>query len=364
MLDSNPLPEVDTATHTTRRAPTDRHGLIIALVGLAGVLAWISPSAYRQSLFMVAATYALIALGMYVPFVLSGSLSMAYTAYAAVGGYAVAIIASDHGLPIWVGWFVGAPISAFVAVILGWVTRRLSGFYLVAVTLLFANAFMAWVRSSHDLTGAEAGIGGLPQLDLFGWQPTSFQRAVMGGLTVCLVAYLVDRIRLSRWGVTLRAMREVPHAVEAVGVRVPTMQLVALGMGAMIGSFAGSLFVASAGSVTPGTFSLMIVFMAVFMPIIGGMGTPWGAVLGALIVAQLTLNMGSIAESGTLVVALGVLVILLVAPKGVLGTVDGIRHWLLERITKRRDGAGDADPSTDVDRARDRSRTAGGSEER
>jgi branched-chain amino acid transport system permease protein len=309
----------------TRRRLDDRRSVLVGLAGIVLVLFWVGDNGYRQSLWMVGCTYALIALGMYVPFVLSGSLSMAYGAYAAIGGYSVAIVANDHGLPLWVGWLVAPPISAVVALVLGWATRRLSGFYLVAVTLLFANAFIAWVRTSESVTGGEGGISGLPRLDLLGWDLTALQRTILSGMTVLVVAFLLDRLRLSRWGIMVRTMREVPHAAEAVGVRVPTLQLVALALGAMIGSLAGALFTSQLGNVSPDTFGLHLVFLAVFMPIIGGLGTPWGAVLGAGIVAHLTLNVELFAESGTLLVAVGVLIILLIAPRGVAGLIDQMR---------------------------------------
>jgi branched-chain amino acid transport system permease protein len=114
-------------------------------------------------------------------------------------------------------------------------------------------------------------------------------------------------------------MRDAPSAVEAAGVRVPMLNLVALALGAAIAAIGGGLFTYSAGSITPDTFTLNIVFLAIFMPLIGGAATPWGAVVGAVIAVELTLNFPAIQASGTLLLALGVLVIMLLAPRGVLG---------------------------------------------
>jgi branched-chain amino acid transport system permease protein len=76
------------------------------------------------------------------------------------------------------------------------------------------------------------------------------------------------------------------------------------------------------------------------MPIIGGTGTPWGAVLGAVIVVELTLNLPSLHTSGTLLVSLGVLVIMLVAPRGVLGYLDTGRQSLLRSLATKKDADG------------------------
>ncbi|MER5389865.1 branched-chain amino acid ABC transporter permease, partial [Saccharopolyspora sp. NPDC002686] len=253
------------------------------------------------------------------PFVLAGSLSMAYSAYAAIGAYGVAIVSSKLALPVWAGWLVGPPVAALVAVGLGLATRRLSSFFLAAVTLLFAEAFAEWLATAEGLTGGSAGLLNLPFLDFFGWQPAPEHMVLLAAVLVCLLTFALDRLRHSPWGVLVQTMRETPIAVEAVGVRVPTLQLVALGLGAAIAALGGALFTTFASAVNPKTFGTSVVFLAVFMPLIGGRHSPWGSLLGAGVVTWLTLDLDQLGASGTLMVALGVLVIILVAPRGLLG---------------------------------------------
>ena len=294
-------------------------GLAVGVAGAALIMLWVGFDGYRQTLVTTTATYALIALGMYVPYLMAGSLSMAYGAYAGIGGYAVGLLSAKSGLPLALAWVVGPVVAAAVAVALGLVTRRLSGFFLAAVTLLFGMAFSAWLVDAEGISGGSGGLGNLRPLSIFGWQPTHYQVVLASAGAVCVIAFLLDRLRLSPWGVIVRTMRDAPGAVEAAGVRVPVLNLVALAIGAAIAAIGGGLFTYSAGSITPDTFTLNIVFLAIFMPLIGGSATPWGAVVGAVIAVELTLNFPAIQTSGTLLLALGVLVILLVAPRGVLG---------------------------------------------
>jgi branched-chain amino acid transport system permease protein len=293
------------------------------------LLLWVGGSGYRQDLATLAATYSLIALGMYVPFVMAGSLSMAYAAYAGIGAYAVGVVSRDTSLPIWFGWLVGPVIAALLALVLGFATRRLSGFYLTSVTLLFSTAFAAWLLDAGGITGGASGMHGIRDLDILGWEPTRAQQVVLASALVVALAWGIDRLRQSPWGVTVRTMREVPLAVETAGVRTPTLVLVSLAFGAMVASLAGALFASFVGGVTPETFTVHIVFLAIFMPLIGGAGTPWGAVLGALLVVEFTLNFPALDESGTLLLCLATIVILLVAPRGVLGYLDALRTRLL-----------------------------------
>jgi branched-chain amino acid transport system permease protein len=128
-------------------------GLLAGVVGAALILLWVGFDGYRQTLVTTTATYALIALGMYVPYLMAGSLSMAYGAYAGIGGYAVGLLSTKTGLPLALAWLIGPLVAAAVAVVLGLVTRRLSGFFLAAVTLLFGMAFSAWLVDAEGISG-------------------------------------------------------------------------------------------------------------------------------------------------------------------------------------------------------------------
>jgi acyl-CoA synthetase (AMP-forming)/AMP-acid ligase II len=108
---------------------------------------------------------------------------------------------------------------------------------------------------------------------------------------VCVVAVFIDRLRRSAWGLVLSAARENAPAVQSTGISPAHLTVVALASGAAIASTGGALFTASVRAVTPETFGLDLVFLAIFMPIIGGRGSAWGAPLGALIVVGVSLNM-------------------------------------------------------------------------
>ncbi len=300
-------------------------GLALGAAGAVVMLLWVGADGYKQTLVTTTATYALVALGMYVPYLMAGSLSMAYGAYAGIGGYAVGLMSNRTELPLWLAWIGGPIVAAILAVLLGLVTRRLSGFFLAAVTLLFGLAFSAWLVDAEAISGGSGGLGNIRALSLLGWEPSAYQVVVGSTVIVCVVAFLLDRLRMSPWGVVVRTMRDAPSAVEAAGVRVPVLTLVALAIGAAVAAIGGGLFTYAAGSVAPETFTLNLVFLAIFMPLIGGAGTPWGAVVGAALAVQLTLNFPAVATSGTLILALGVLVIMLIAPRGIIGYADALR---------------------------------------
>lgn len=309
----------------------------LAVVAGLVLLSWVGVNPFRQDLFALAGVYSLLALGMYVPFVLSGSLSMAYSAYLAIGGYSVALVATRTEWSLFAGFLVGMVVSALLALVLGAATRRLSGFYLVAVTLLFAMAFQTWLTDSTDLSGGAAGMAGLRPLMLFGTELDREALIPVILVLVLLVGLLVDRMRRGAFGVAIRASRDVPVSVEAAGIRVPTLRLVVLAFGAAFASLGGSFFVVFNGAINPETFTLSVVFLALFMPLLGGQRTAWGAVVGALLVVEFTFNLDWFADTGTLLFTIAVFVVLLVAPKGILGYLGSAVRW----VTAKR--GGDAD---------------------
>ena len=241
-------PEAAASRRTLRqRSFSTVPALLLGVVGAVLLLLWVGSSGYRQDLAALGATYALIALGMYVPFVMAGSLSLAYAAYAGIGAYSVAILSRETSWPIWVAWFIAPVVAAAVAVVLGLATRRLSGFYLTSVTLLFSIAFAAWLLDAGDLTGGGTGVYGIRPLDVLGWDPTRSEQVIMSVFLVVILAWGIDRLRQSPWGVVVRTMREVPLAVETAGVRTPVLMLVTLGFGAVVSSLAGALFASFVG---------------------------------------------------------------------------------------------------------------------
>lgn len=328
---------VVTAPRPKRRVRTtpDVRSLAIAVIAAVALVAWAGQSGFNKDLVLLTGAYALIALGMYVPFVLIGRLSLAYGAYAAMGAYAVAIVASKTDWPLLFAWILGGLVAALAAIILGGATARLSNWYLASVTILFATAFQAWLSETKSVTGGAAGIGGIRQFEMFGWVLTRNQSIYAAAILVLVVGFAIDRLRLSRWGVTARTIREAPLVVETSGVKVSTMVLLSLGLGAAIASLGGAVFTSSVGSITPETFTMNIVFLALFMPLIGGSGTPWGAALGAALVVQLTLNFSSIASSGTLILSVAVILMLLLSPNGLITMVDRLRKYLTGFAMKR-----------------------------
>lgn len=277
--------------------------------------------------------YGFLALGMYVAFNLCGSLSMGYNAYFAVGAYSVAVL--SNRAPEWM--LLSLPlalvVSALLAGILGYLTRKLSGFHLAVATLMFGIATQRWLVNTTDLTGGPNGLGGFGAPDIFGIGSGRQQLLVMATIAVWLVAFGITRIRGSAVGIAWRVQRESSLAAESSGVPTIWMRLFALMIGAAIASIGGIVLSLANGFVVPESFPVSVVFLVLFMPLLGGTGSPWGALIGAGIVVFLTVGFTGFGLPGALTFALFTLVVLIVAPKGILG----IAGQLFDRLRRSKD---------------------------
>src|SRR5690625_3621590 len=109
--------------------------LVLSAAGAAALIAYGSGASFRQDYVVLLATYGPLAPVMYVRFILSGTVSLAYNAHLGVGACAAGIVSTKLGWSSLWGIPIGMLIAAAVAVLLGLATRKLTGFYLAGVTL-------------------------------------------------------------------------------------------------------------------------------------------------------------------------------------------------------------------------------------
>src|SRR4029453_4644536 len=219
-----------------------------------------------------------------------GQYSFGHAAFFGTGAYVTAILQMRYGINAWVGFAAGIAAAAALGAVLGGLTFRsgLRGSYFALVTLAFAEVLRI-IASVAPITGA--GVGTLIKLDL-GLRSFQFQsRAAFYWIILALVgislvtAQLIER---SRFGVWLVAVRENEDAAKALGVDANKVKLVAMVISAAITAAAGCFYAQYFLFVDSGiAYGTWISVQALLTPIIGGVGTVFGPLLGALIVKSL-----------------------------------------------------------------------------
>jgi branched-chain amino acid transport system permease protein len=213
---------------------------------------------------------------------MTGYISFGHAAFFGIGAYAGALLL-QYGFPWWLAVLKGAGIAGLVSVPLGLLTLRLRGPYF-AVALLGLNEVgrilaTLWV----DLTGGGSGISLSPAL---------LPSLTVNYLTMLLLAVfataLVARIYYSRFGLELRAIREDEEAAEMIGVNTTRNKLSAFILSALVPGAVGALAVMYTSYINPASaFAGALNVQMIVMVLLGGSGTVWGPVLGAVVVMAL-----------------------------------------------------------------------------
>lgn len=227
-------------------------------------------------------------------------------------------------------------LGGLFALVVGVPIMRLSGLSAgiatFAVLIITNNVFRNWERIGP-------GAKTLTQIP----ETTGFLQATIGLLVVVVVAWAYQRTRYARM---LRAAREDPAAAESSGVNIYAQRLVAFVVSGVLAGFAGGLLAHLLGSMTTQQVFLDLTFITLAMLVVGGIGSLWGAVLGALFIAGLNSFLAEAERgmrlfsfdvdlpNGTRLVALGVIMaaVLLFRPSGL--TAGRELRWPFQRRSR------------------------------
>ncbi|WP_323034762.1 branched-chain amino acid ABC transporter permease [Pararhodobacter sp.] len=245
----------------------------------------------------------------------TGIVSFAHTMFFGLGAYGVALASTHMGRgydALVVGTVLGALASAVLALLIGLFSLRVRAIFFAMITLAVASAVAVLVSQLSQLTGGEDGLTYLIPREL----TPAFRMGELFGVSMsgkilnyylvfgaCLLLFLLLlRIVNSPFGRVLQAIRENDFRAEAIGYRVVWYRTTATCLSAAIAALAGSLFAIWLRYVGPDTtLSFDIMIDILLMVVIGGMGSMYGAVIGAtiLVLAQNYLQslMGAAAEA-------------------------------------------------------------------
>ena len=267
---------------------------------------------------VVVLAYVVFALGLNVVVGFAGLLDLGYVAFFALGSYAVGWFGSDFFFKAHVHVLVShtlssipgihlnfililvcaALITSFAGAVIGLPTLRLRGDYIAIVTLGFGEIIRVFAINGPSLkvfgmpltagvlgiSGIDApyepGVGTFDELHVKPWYWTIFA-------LVLLTLFVNLRLRDSRLGRAWIALREDEVAAVSMGIPLVRTKLLAYATGAVFGGFAGAFLGAYSTLVDPDQFQFGFSIFVLAMVIVGGLGSIWGVVLGALLLANM-----------------------------------------------------------------------------
>ena len=310
-------------------------GLLIALL----IFPFITQSQYQQHVMIMTLMAAVTASSWNIIGGYTGYTSLGHAAFFGLGGYLVAWTHNHYGWhPFISSWFL-ALVVMVVALVMGWISLRTQGsaFVVVTIAVVFIFRLLALnlggiTNGAKGLTQPRPGWGDVP------WSPELIKipfHYIMLAL-LCLTIFVSWRIRQSKFGMGLIAIREDEGKAESVGIDTMMYKVLAFGISAYFVAVAGGIYSYFFTFIDPSfVFGIFTSVTMVLMAILGGRGTLWGPVLGAFIMAPLSdWIIGNFGGTQIHLTIFGgiLLLVMLFMPQGILPTLN---EFLYKRTRAR-----------------------------
>ena len=313
-----------------RRTNHGRGFLIVLIAAMTVVAPLLLPmTAYYLNLLMQAATYAVAAVGLTIVLGYTGQINLAQAAFFGLGAYSVALGTVGFGLSFWLALFVGIVIASVAGVVLGLTLLRLGGHYLAMVTISFQQILTLVLTNWISLTRGPDGIPGIARPIVFGFSFAdggTYLALCVGALWI--VGFCVERLKHSKLGRAMQAVRDNELAAGVVGVDTYRTKVIAFTLCALLGGLGGGLFAGGFTYISPDqfTFAESVVFLT--MALLGGVRSPFGATLGTALLILLPEGLRFLKATYLTVYGGAVILLMVLMPEGIWGFLETLRKRL------------------------------------
>jgi branched-chain amino acid transport system permease protein len=275
-------------------------------------------SGYLITVLITIVIYAMLAHSLNIITGHAGQISLGHAAFFGIGAYTSAMLYTEVGFPFWISVPLAAVVAGIVGALLGIPCLRVRDDFL-AITTMGINFVVEAIFLYIPFFGGAMGIGGINLPKWFGREVTKPEYFILI-LIVFFLLLLLDRRMGRSWiGLAWASIREDEQAAGAMGVDVVRFKVLAFILGSAIAGLAGGFYAHFLTFIMPQNFgfgqSIVILSMVVF----GGIGTPWGPIVGAVILGILPEISRPVMEYRILIYGVLLLGMMRFQPGGLLG---------------------------------------------
>ncbi|MEJ5366433.1 MAG: branched-chain amino acid ABC transporter permease [Desulfosoma sp.] len=274
-----------------------------------------------------AAIQAIVACGLNVIVGYAGQISLGHAAFFGIGAYASALLTTKAGLSFWAALPMVVAVTGLVGLLLGIPSLRVRDDFL-AITTIGINFIVEAVFLYVPFFGGALGIGNIPRVTLFHMRMKGPSYLILCLIFLALVLLLCRWFTRSWAGLACFALREEETAAGGMGISPVRFKLLAFVAGTATAGLGGALYAHFMRFISPGDFSFPVSVMLLSMIVLGGMGTQWGPVLGAMILVSLPELFRPLMEIRFLLYTAILLVMIRFQPAGLLGEASLARRVL------------------------------------
>lgn len=243
---------------------------------------------YVTHILILIAIYIIVAESLNLISGYAGILSIAHAAFYGVGAYVAALMALNLETPFLLNACCAVLVAGILGAIVGIPSLRVRDDYFVIATFAFQIITFNIMNNWVSVTGGPMGLPGIPEPVIFGWivsEPWEF--LLLGGTLATFSFWCCSRIVSSPVGRALKGLREDEVVVMAMGKNVFALKVTVFVVGAALAGVAGVLYAHYITFIDPTSFTVMESIFMISIVIIGGAGSLWGPVLGAVVLVSL-----------------------------------------------------------------------------
>jgi branched-chain amino acid transport system permease protein len=287
-------------------------GALLAFSVLAAI-PLISGSTYIIGVMTVALCYGIWAASWDFMSGLTGRENFGHSLFIGAGGYTAGFLNVNFGMDPWWSLLAAPFVAVLFSLFMGFPTLRLRGPYF-ALAMLSASAVMQNLTIIFSVyTGGQDGLNGLlPILD----STLAYYYLTLGFLAAS--AILLKLLANSSWGVILRGIRGDEATCQAAGINVTFYKIASLMISAAVAGLGGALYAHYLLQVGPDLFTVILSINIIIMVYVGGIGSIYGPIGGAILLSALTETLRGFSEYRLWVYTLVLMIILFFLPQGVV----------------------------------------------
>jgi ABC-type branched-subunit amino acid transport system ATPase component/ABC-type branched-subunit amino acid transport system permease subunit len=242
---------------------------------------------FQVTLLNYIGLYSIVAMGLVLLTGVGGLTSFGQAAFVGLGAYTTAYLTTVYGVSPWLTLLAGLALTFVMALFLGFISLRLSGHYLPLGTIAWGIS-LYFLFGNMTFLGGHTGISSLPAINFFGVVLDSGRKFHYLIWTLALLALLsMHNLLDSRSGRAIRALKGGGLMAESFGVDTARMKIIIFVYAALLASLSGWLYAHLLRFVNPTPFSINAGIEYLFMAVVGGAASVWGAVIGAGILTVL-----------------------------------------------------------------------------
>lgn len=300
----------------------DGFGALVALAAVA-VIPLAMGSTYTIGVMTVALCFGIWAASWDFMSGLTGRENFGHSLFIGAGAYTAGFLNVNFGLPPWYGLIAAPIIAVAFSLLIGIPTLRLRGPYFALAMLSGAAIMQNLTIIFSEYTGGQDGLNGLdPIID----SPLAYYYLTFAFLVATVVS--LKLLANSPWGIILRAIRGDEASCQAAGIDVTFYKIASLMISAAFAGLGGALYAHYQLQVGPDLFAVILSINIIIMVYVGGLGTIWGPVGGALLLNVLTEALRGVSEYRLWVYTVVLIFILFFMPQGLVAPLwQRLRMW-------------------------------------